>query len=529
MRRREMLLSSSAALMAARNQNPLRAQTDQPSPSPGISPAALEEDLLAGPASGPWRRLFLDATVVEQQHGLKRVFHAAEKHADNPILVADRAWEGVSAITGPYVYGTVLREKSTLRMWYQLLFEGNHIGYAESVDGLHWTKPDLDVIRYQDARTNLVVSAFDLDLSGGGNCHNPSVILRSSDPDPERRYALYGFDGNLGQPRVAFSADGLHWRFPPVSKNQPLFSSSDVVNFFYDPYQSRYFCTWKTRNRRGRAVGIASSVDGLQWTKPYDGPVFVADDLDPDATQIYGMPAFSYQGLYMGLPWIYRARYFRYGEYSVEKLHEAQADSPRTMEVQLAWSWDLMNWTRPAAREQFIPRGAEGSWDDGIIVTARAPVVVGDQLYFYFGGADKVHDEKRARAAIGLATLRLDGFCSMSARGSQEGWLITRREPFHQPAVVINARTLAGGWLTAEILDRNGQTLEGFSHSDCIPFTGDATRYELRWSKSQFESRQKRDDYKLRFRLYNADLFSYLPTGLDPQQPDLARFQTTGP
>jgi hypothetical protein len=75
----------------------------------------------------------------------------------------------------------------------------------------------------------------------------------------------------------------------------------------------------------------------------YDGPVFGADDHDPDTTQIYGMPVFAYQGLFIGLPWIYRARYFRYGEYSVEKLHEAQSDSPRTMEVQLAWSWDLVH------------------------------------------------------------------------------------------------------------------------------------------------------------------------------------------
>ena len=91
-----------------------------------------------------------------------------------------------------------------------------------------------------------------------------------------------------------------------------------MVNFAYDPYHTRYFATWKTRNRRGRAVGVAWSDDGLTWSKPIDGPVFVADDLDPDTTQIYGMPAFAYQGLYIGLPWIYNARYFRYGDYSVE-------------------------------------------------------------------------------------------------------------------------------------------------------------------------------------------------------------------
>ena len=39
------------------------------------------------------------------------------------------------------------------------------------------------------------------------------------------------------------------------------------------------------------------------------------DDLDPDATQVYGMPVFPYQGMYVGLPWIYHSRWMKYGAY----------------------------------------------------------------------------------------------------------------------------------------------------------------------------------------------------------------------
>lgn len=528
MRRRDLMLTSSAWLSNLFLQRQLQSQSPQPL-SDIAEIATPENDELAGPVRGPWRRLFLDATTVEQQQGLTRVFHSAEKYTGNPIIGADRAWEGVSAIQGPYVYGTVLREGAKLRMWYQLLFQGNHIGYAESEDGVRWTKPDLPIIEYGGTPTNLVVSAFEPNKTGGGNCHNPSVIVRPAATDVQRRYALYGFDSKFGHPRVAFSANGLHWQYPVESETQPLFSSSDVVNFFFDPYQARYCCTWKTRNRRGRAVGIASSTDGLQWHKPFEGPVFVADDLDPDATQVYGMPVFAYQGLYLGQPWVYRARYFRYGDYSVDKLHEAQADSARTMEVQLAWSWDMVNWTRPPAREQLIPRGARGQWDHGMIVSARAPVQMGDKLYFFFGGTDKVHDEKRVQAAIGLATLRLDGFCSLRCTSSEEAWLITRREPMLEPAVMINARTQPGGSITAEIVDRHDRVLDGFSRGDCIAFEGDAVRHEIRWTARQFAPDQVRPDYKLRFWLRDAELFSYLPVALDPQQPDLARFPSTGP
>ncbi len=521
MRRREFCLSSTAAFASVS----VGAKTWA---APAQQPAADENDL-AGPANGPWRRLFLDATVVEQSAGLSRVFHSAQKHDTNPVIKRDRPWEGVAAITGPYVYGTVLHDGGKLRMWYQVLTRGNHVGYAESTDGLSWTKPELGIVAHDGSKANnLVVSAYDPEAAGGGHCHNPSVLLNANSSDPQKRYLLYGFDNQHGHPRVAFSPDGLHWQYDSESSTKLLFTSSDVVSFFHDPYQSRYAATWKTRNRRGRAVGIAWSPDGLTWTKPLDGPIFAADDLDPDDTQIYGMPVFAYQGLYIGQPWIYHARYFRYGEYSVDKLHEAQADSPRTMDVQLAWSWDLVNWSRSAERHNLIPRGAKGAWDSGMIVTARAPVVVGDELFFYYGGCDGVHDQSRVRGAIGLAKLRLDGFCSLRA-GEAEGWFVSRREPFHEPAATINAKTEKNGVIVAEILDRQNRVLPGFSRNDCEPFTGDSVRHLLKWKSSQFLPNQTRPDYKLRFWLKSAELFSYLPSNLDPNQPDLARFPQQGP
>lgn len=495
---------------------------------PSAAAASTLEEQLAGPRQGPWRRLFLDGAVIEAQHGLSRSFHTAHKHPENPVLRADRAWEGKSAITGPYCYGTVLYENGKFRFWYQVLFQGNHVGYAESPDGVQWTKPELDVIAHQSAKTNLVVSAFDPERSGGGMCHNPSVVQRPGERDANKRFALYGFDNLAKSPRVAFSADGVHWSYPQSTATQGLFASSDVVNFFYDPYQQQYFATWKTRNRRGRAVGIAYSTDGIEWHKPYDGPLFSADDLDPSATQIYGMPTFPYQGLYIGMPWIYHAEYFRYGEYSVHKLHEAQADSPRTMVPQLAWSWDMMQWTRPPERQPLIELGEPGAWDGGMIVTARAPVRVGDQLYFYYGGCDKVHDEKQVKAGIGLATLRLDGFCSMKA-GKSEGWLVTRREPLLEPRVMINAKVDVGGSIQAEILDRHNQVLPGFSRHESLAFSGDATAHELRWQAGSFAGKAQQKDYKLRFWLKRAEMFSYLPSSLDPREPDIARLQSIGP
>lgn len=478
------------------------------------------EDLIAGSDSGPWRRVFLDGAAVEAQGGLERVFHTPTKHPANPLIVKDKPWEGRPGRSGPYLYGTVMWDEGKLRMWYQLGDGGNRIGYAESQDGLDWVKPSLGLIEFEGSTDNnlcLFLGPEDEQPAPrkhrSGQCHNPSVIKQTWEKNPEKRYALYTYGPDHGKARVAFSPDGLGWTFVPGTAEKALFSSADVINYFRDPYRKRFVATVKCGSRRGRAATVAFSDDGLEWVRPLREPIFAADDLDNDITQIYGMPVFPYQGLYIGQPWIYHARWFKEGRYTDAKMGEAEKGSSCLADVQLAWSWDLFNWTRPPKREPFLPLGPEGTFDSGMIFTAIAPVQMGDELWFYYGGFDGPHNTSQRNAAIGVATLRLDGFCSMRAKG-KEGWLITRREAFATPAVSLNARTGEGGAIVAEILDRNDQVLEGFSREDCFPFTGDGVRHRLAWEKTDFDEAQREGDKKIRFFLRDAELFSYQPVDL---------------
>lgn len=455
--------------------------------------------------------------VVEKQEGLTRVFHAATKHEGNPVLKRDKLWEGGEPNPGPYLYGTVMWDEGKLRMWYHCYHNGAYFNcYAESPNGLSWTKPNLGIVEYKGTKDNNLFLTVSPDpkenppYGSSGQCHNPSVIKRPWERDPAKRYALFCYGADYRHARVAFSPDGLRWQFASETAQKALFASGDVLNFFYDPYRTRYVATWKTANRRGRAVGVACSADGLAWTKPAEGPVFVADDSDPDATQIYGMPVFPYQGLYIGLPWVYRSRWFKYGSYTDTRMYEVERDSPCAVDVQLAWSWDLINWTRPPDRQPFIPRGKKGEFDSDMIYTARAPVQMGDELWFYYGGWDGPHNSAKAAANIGLATLRLDGFCSMHA-GDREGGFISRREVFSVPRVFINARTVGEGYVMAELLDRDNNVVPGFSRQDCLTFKGDSVRRVLKWETDRFPDPLAEGDKKIRFFLKNADLYSYLP------------------
>ena len=494
-----------------------------------VKKIASAKNLMAGSPSGPWRRLFLDAAVVEEQSGVKRVFHAAEKYAGNPVLKADtdKPWEGKNY--GTTVHGgTVMRDEGKLKLWYLggRASHGWRICYAESQDGITWVKPALGIVEFNGNTDNNIVwdaKFINPEKTLFAYFTFVSVIKPPRATGPARRYAMYGYyhivevtpEGRFSKfhslaTRVAFSPDGLRWTLD--EKQNELFKSGDVNQFYYDPYKKRFYATWKTGNRRGRAAGIVFSPDGLKWTKPAERDVFGADDFDPDASQIYGLGAFPYQGLYVGLPWIYHARWFKAGAYTDKHMYEAEADSPCTMDVQFAWSWDLLNWNRPPERVPFIALGKEGEFDAGMAVAAKDPVIVGDRLYFYYSGFLGRHNEgsKLQQSATGLATLRLDGFCSMRA-GAEEGSLISRREQFLIPKVTVNAKTAEGGCVAAELLDAKNRVIPGFSRKECVPFTGDSVRHVLAWNTAELPEAELKTEKKIRFFLKNADLFSYFP------------------
>ena len=111
-----------------------------------------------------------------------------------PVLRPDTFADGA----GVTIYGSVLHDGGKLRMWYHAIPEDwdyqrdmSSIAYAESSDGIHWTKPDLDLFDYNGiAPTNIVM------LSNGGysDRYANSVLVDPRDPDPARRYKMATYD-----------------------------------------------------------------------------------------------------------------------------------------------------------------------------------------------------------------------------------------------------------------------------------------------------------------------------------------------
>ena len=118
-------------------------------------------------------QLLVDNYMVEDRWKLTRRVGTVVKHAGNPVLTADKPWEG-DTIHGPMV----LRDghSGPYRMWYGCFDRGKFfthegpgyfVGYAESPDGFNWSKPAMGDFPFggYDA-TNIV---FPMNTKSGWN------------------------------------------------------------------------------------------------------------------------------------------------------------------------------------------------------------------------------------------------------------------------------------------------------------------------------------------------------------------------
>ena len=92
--------------------------------------------------------------------------------------------------------------------------------------------------------------------------HSPSVLLDRRDPDPARRYKMFGMVYGSGY-SVWFSPDGIRWT--PSSRN-PVLPDGDVANVSYDPANERFVVTTKHPHPAGRVVYVSYSTDFENWT-----------------------------------------------------------------------------------------------------------------------------------------------------------------------------------------------------------------------------------------------------------------------
>ena len=450
--------------------------------------------------TGPWQ-LFVDDIAVASKVGVTRTYHPFQKYAGNPVMVADKPWEGSNI----YIYGTTLPNESGpgYRMWYHSLnfslpsADRVNANYATSLDGITWTKPELGIISFNGSKANNM-------FIDPGNC--PSVMHTPWDTSIQRPYKLMR-GGPWRRFSGAYSPDALHWTEDP---NALCPTASDHCTFAWDPHRQKYmgfpkvFATVNGVSRR--STGVWATSDFNDW--PSGTNLILAPDSWDDRwvpagsgqnTQFYGMCGFAYESMYVGFLWVFRVT----GQIS------AADDGPIFIEI--VTSHDGTHWFRQEGdRPPILPLGPSGAWDDGMVFTAIQPLVEGDTLRLYYGGFDGTHAEESAwSAAIGMATLRKDGFASLDA-GATPGTITTKRIDGAGGPLHVNCSVVTGGSFKVEVLNANGSVVPGYSAAECDPIQGDHVDQVVTWG-AQTELPATVNPIRLRFLMQDASLYSFMP------------------
>ena len=435
---------------------------------------------------GPY--FLCDNRVAEDRWELDRFTVPLRKHADNPLMVKEFSWEG----TGPLMGGSTLYdpEAELYRMWYcvwnshryynKLPFSYN-MCYAESKDGIHWEKPALGVFtQEEDDRNNLIKLGTD-------KTQNMDVCLNPlPDRYPGKFVAIHNQKGGVF---VSYSDDGKTFTFLHDTPAIPYHSDTHN-NFIYDEVRDRWLLFCRPRAYAGdhkRRVSRQESKDLEHWS--HERTILVPTETEKP--EFYGMSVFRRGDLFWGLIKIYdRVTGF--------------------MHAEIAWSGDGEHWEQVATHPPLLVRGPEGAWDFGMVLISENPVIVGDEMRFYYGGTDENHNSKNRTAAIGMGTAERDRLVGLRPSGDAPGYVLTRPMLVEEASkLFINARIpVKEGIIRAELRDDNNKTLEGFSLEDSDPVRSTGYARAVTWQGKEIGETPLKE-IRIRFEVTQAELFAF--------------------
>jgi hypothetical protein len=444
---------------------------------------------------GNQRQLFVDDYLIEG-------FTDAELRLHEPIdkgvaFKLDMPWEGVFSL-----YTTIIKDGDIYRAYYRGMpgvAPGNNrelTCYAESTDGITWTKPNLGIHEINGSKKNNVI-LVDKELT-----HNFSPFL-DTNPNAEKEARYKAIAGKKATGLFALSShDGIHWvklSDEPVLKQGNL-DSQNVS--FWSPIEKKYLVYFRTTDQGFRSVSRSSSFDFVSW--------------DPGVAMKYGPTPFEHlytqqTSPYFRAPQIYLAIGGRFMPDRQVVSDEQAAILGVNPNYYKACSDAFLMSTRGGNEynryfmESFIRPGMGlNNWVSRTNYPALNVVQTGPhEMSIYVN-----KDYAQPTAHLRRYALRLDGFASLSA-GYKGGEMLTKPFLFDGQKLEINFSTSAAGAVFIELLDEKGGKIPGFSKEECQEIIGNELARTVYWNKSTDVSSLSGKSVRMKVYLKDADIYSF--------------------
>ncbi|MCX7427145.1 MAG: hypothetical protein NTW96_16155 [Planctomycetia bacterium] len=441
---------------------------------------------------GARRELFVDASLIQSLDGEARqvLHHPTPREI---VLVCDRPWEG-----NGLNYITVFRDGDVYKMYYR---GGDYdrgcdptheqvYCYAESRDGVEWTRPNLGLVEFAGSKeNNILLTEKDKEL--GYICHNFSPFLDTNPASPAaERYKAIG-----GGPLFALvSPDGLRWKKASAT---PIVTVGDFDSHnlaFWDAVRGEYRA-YHRKSRDGRDIMTETSktfFDGwsepvfLEYTPSRGGELYTNQ-----VTPYYRAPHY-----YLGFPTRYEDRGLTPSTRHLPQWDYRQQRSAKSPREGTAVTEGLFMASRDGLRfqmfqEAFIRPGLRtaDSWfygdmyqNNGLVETrsSLAPDAPNELSMYVTEGT--LQNGKPAK--LRRYTLRLDGFVSVGAT-MPGGKLVTKPIRFSGKRLTLNLSSSARGGVRVGLLDASGAAIPGHSLDECPWIYGDAIDRPVEWTRDK--------------------------------------------
>jgi hypothetical protein len=419
------------------------------------------------------------------EHLIDRFIGSAKLAVQKPtprevVLICDAPWEGNTS-----AYFTIFRDGDKFRMYYR----GSHFDetkkqathrelacYAESNDGIHWTKPNLGLIEFNGSKQNNIVWDGE-----GAHCFTPFLDANPAAKPAERYKAFTRVKGGL---LPLCSADGIHWQ---KMAEQPVitrgaFDSQNLA--FWDSHAGKYR-EYHRMFRGVRDIMTGTSDDFLHWTEPrfLDYPGATPEHLYTNTVQPYpgaphiliGFPTRFLPATQQTEPTFMVSRdgstFRRHAEAIIPITAPANRDGNRSNYM----AWGLVQ----------LP-GDKDQWS-----------VYANEAYYTGAGT-----------RLRRFTYRQDRLVALTA-GNSGGEVITRPIQFTGTKLIVNHKAADKGSLRIELQDATGQLLAGYTAADSRPLHGDSLQTTASWTNGSDLASLSNQPVRLRFILTDVDLFSF--------------------